>query len=261
MIYETLHFDLNGQIGTLTLDVPGKLNAHTIQMRAELLHFWRERQNNEEECRVIIMTGRGKAFCAGGDIEEIDDPTTPVYRQTPEQRYIDQDRISEVILLMRRAPQPIIGAIHGWAVGGGFSLALACDLRVADPTTKFIASYINIGLTGTDMGGSFHFPRQVPLAIANEYLLTGETMDAETAYRWGLVNYLVPENELMPKARELAEKMIRKSVLGLRMTKEVIGQNIGAASLEAAIYLENRNQVLCLGSQPIVNPFKKKEQE
>jgi len=108
------------------------------------------------------------------------------------------------------------------------------------------------------MGGSFHFPRQVPLAIANEYLLTGETMDAETAYRWGLVNYLVPAGELMAKARELADKMIQKSVLGLRMTKEVIGQNIGAASLDQAIQLENRNQVLCLGSRPIANPFKKR---
>jgi len=260
-MYETLHFDLDGQVGTLTLDVPGKMNAHTIKMRAELLDFWRERQNNEDQCRVIIMTGKGKAFCAGGDISEIDDPASPVYKQTPEQRYIDQDKISEVILLMRRAPQPIIGAIHGWAVGGGFSLALACDVRVADPTTKFIAAYINIGLTGTDMGGSFHFPRQVPLGIANEYLLTGETMDAETAYRWGLVNYLVPEEQLMTKARELADKMMTKSVLGLRMTKEVIGQNIGSASLESAIYLENRNQVLCLGSKPIINPFKKREEK
>lgn len=82
-------------------------------------------------------------------------------------------------------------------------------------------------------------------------------MDAETAYRWGLINYLVPEDQIMAKARELADKMITKSVLGLRMTKEVIGQNIGSASLESAIYLENRNQVLCLGARPIVNPFKK----
>lgn len=260
-MYETLHFDLDGKIGTLTLDVPGKLNAHTIQMRAELLHFWRERQNNEDECRVIIMTGKGKAFCAGGDITEIDDPQSPVYKQTLEQRYIDQDAISEVILLMRRAPQPIIGAVHGWATGGGFSLALACDMRVGDPTTKFIAAYINIGLTGTDMGGSFHFPRSVPLGIANEYLLTGGTIDADTALRWGLINYLVPEDQIMAKARELADKMITKSVLGLRMTKEVIRQNIGPASLETALQLENRNQVLCLGGYPIVNPFKKGEKK
>jgi enoyl-CoA hydratase len=256
-MYDTLHFDLDGTIGTLTLDVPGKLNAHTKKMRQELLHFWRERQNNQDECRVVIMTGKGKAFCSGSDIDEMDDEHRPFYRQNVEELYAFQDQIAEVILMMRRAPQPIIGAIHGWAAGGGFSFALACDIRVADPTAKFLAAYINIGLTAADMGSSFHFPRQVPLGIAAEYLLTGETMDAETASRYGLVNYVVPEGQVMEKARELADRMITKSVLGLRMTKEAINQNI-SASLEAALYLENRNQVLCLGSKPIQNPFKKR---
>jgi enoyl-CoA hydratase len=260
-MYETLHFDLDRKIGTLTLDVPGKLNAHTMKMRGELLHFWRERQNKEEECRVIIMTGKGKAFCSGSDIDEMDDEYRPFYKQNVEELFVFQDQISEVVLLMRRAPQPIIGAIHGWAAGGGFSFALGCDIRVGDPTSKFVAAYINIGLTAADMGSSFHFPRQVPLGIANEYLLTGETMDADTAYRYGLLNYLVPEEQLMDKARELADKMIAKSVLGLRMTKEAINQNIGSASLEAALYLENRNQVLCLGAKPIVNPLKKKRKK
>ena len=260
-MYETIHFDLDGTIGTLTLDVPGKLNAHTMQMRQELLHFWGERQNNEAECRVIIMTGKGKAFCSGSDIDEMDDEDRPFSERNVEELYRFQDEISEVILLMRRAPQPIIGAIHGWAAGGGFSFALACDIRVADPTAKFVAAYINVGLSGADMGSSFHFPRQVPLGIANEYLLTGETMDAETAYRYGLVNHLVPEEQIMVKARELADKMVAKSVLGLRMTKEAINQNIGSASLEAALYLENRNQVLCLGSKPIVNPLKKRRKK
>jgi enoyl-CoA hydratase len=256
-MYETLHFDMDGAIGTLTLDVPGKLNAHTKQMRQELLHFWRERQSKEDECRVVIMTGKGKAFCSGSDIDEMDDEDRPFHKQNVEELYAFQGQIAEVILLMRRAPQPIIGTIHGWAAGGGFSFALACDILVADPTAKFVAAYINIGLSGADMGSSFHFPRQVPLGIANEYLLTGETMDAETAYRYGLVNYIVPEGHIMQKARELADKMISKSVLGLRMTKEAINQNIGSANLEAALHLENRNQVLCLGAKPIKKPIKK----
>jgi enoyl-CoA hydratase len=254
-MYETLHYDLDGAIGTLTLDVPGKLNAHTRQMREELLHFWRERQNKEDECRVVIMTGKGKAFCSGSDIDEMGDEDRPFHKQNVDELYAFQGQIAEVILLMRRAPQPIIGAINGWAAGGGFSFALACDIRVADHTTKFVAAYINIGLSGADMGSSFHFPRQVPLGIANEYLLTGETMDAETAYRYGLVNYIVPEGQIMAKARELADKMVAKSVLGLRMTKEAINQNIGPAGLESALHIENRNQVLCLGAKPITKPF------
>lgn len=256
-MYETFHFDLDGAIGILTLDVPGKLNAHTKQMRQELLHFWRERQKAEDKCRVVIMTGKGKAFCSGSDIDEMDNDDRPFYKQNVEEIYAFQGEITEIILLMRRVPQPIIGAIHGWAAGGGFSFALACDIRVGDPTMKFVAAYINIGLSGADMGSSFHFPRQVPLGIASEYLLTGETMDAETAYRCGLVNYIVPEGQAIQKARELADKMITKSVLGLRMTKEAINQNIGPAGLEAALHLENRNQVLCLGAKPIKSPLRR----
>lgn len=260
MTYETLLFELEGPIGTLTLNLPGKLNAHSKKMEEELLHFWREQQNNEAECRVVILTGTGRAFCAGADIGELDDKERPFFKQNVEDLYVLQNQVAEIILMMRRAPQPIIGAIHGWAAGGGFSLALACDIRVGDPTTKFMAAYVNLGLTGADMGSSFHFPRQVPLGIANEYLLTGEVMDGETAYRYGLLNYLVPEDQIMVKARELAGKMMTKSVLGLRMTKEAINQNIGSACLETALNLENRNQVLCLGAKPIKNPLKKKGQ-
>jgi enoyl-CoA hydratase len=255
-MYETLHFDRDGAIGTLTLDVPGKLNAHTKKMREELIHFWRERHDPEDDCRVVIMTGKGKAFCSGSDLDEMDDEERPFFKQKIEELYAFQNRIAEVIFLMRRAPQPIIGAIHGWAAGGGFSFALACDMRVADSTARFMAAYINIGLSGADMGSSFHFPRQVPLGIANEYLLTGEPMDAETAYRYGLVNHVVSEGQLMQKARELAEKMVAKSVVGLRMTKEAINQNIGSASLESALNLENRTQVICLGAKPIEGPKK-----
>jgi enoyl-CoA hydratase len=258
-MYETLKFELEGTIGILTLNVPEKLNAHTKKMRQELLHFWWERQNNEKECRVVILTGAGRGFCSGGDVDEMDDESRPFYKQDIEDLYAFQSRISEVILLMRRAPQPIIAAVRGYAAGGGFSLAMAADIRVADPTAKFVASFINIGLTAADMGSSFFLPREVHLGFAAEYLLTGEVIDAETAQKIGLVNYLVPPEQLMPKAKELAGKMIAKSVLGLRMTKESINQNIGSASLESALNLENRNQVLCLGAKPIENPFKKRK--
>lgn len=251
MDYETLHYELDGAVGTLTLNVPARLNAHGRKMREELLHFWRDRQNDEGSCRVIIFTGAGRAFCAGADLDELGDGNRPL-----EEIYRATDEMSEVILMMRRAPQPIIGAIRGWAAGGGFCLALAADMRIVDESARFLPSFINIGLSGGDMGCSFYLPRQVRLGIANEHLLTGEMMDAEGAYRYGLANHLVPAGQLMPKAREIAAKMITKSVLGLRMTKETINQNI-TASLEAAIYLENRNQVLCLGSRPIMNPFRR----
>lgn len=251
MEYETLLYERDGSVGTLTLNVPERLNAHGRAMRKELLHFWRARQNDEGSCRVIIFTGAGRAFCAGADLNELGDASRPL-----EEMYRASDEMSEVVFLMRRAPQPIIGAIRGWAAGGGFSLAVAADLRVVDPSARFLPSFINIGLSGGDMTSSYYLPRQVRLAIANQYLLTGDAMDAGTACDRGFANHMVAEEELLPKARELAAKMVEKSVLGLRMTKETINRNL-SASLDQAIELENRNQVLCLGSRPIVNPFRK----
>jgi enoyl-CoA hydratase len=258
MNYETLVFELENSIGILTLNVPQKLNAHTKRMRQELLQFWDERQSDRDGCRVIIMTGAGRAFCAGSDIDEMTDEDEIFKKGNAEEIYRFQDEISRVILLMRSSPQPIIAAVRGYAAGGGFSFALAADVRIADPTAKFVASYINVGLSGADMGSSFHFPREVNLGFAAEYLYTGEVMDAETAKRIGFVNYVVQSEDLMEKAKGLASKMVKKSVLGLRMTKETINKNIGCATLETAIQSENRSQALCLATGSIVNPLKSK---
>ena len=261
MNYETLVFERENSIGILTLNLPQKLNAHTKRMRQELSQFWDERQSDRDGCRVIIMTGAGRAFCAGSDIDEMTEENEIFEKGNTEEIYRFQDEIARVILLMRSSPQPIIAAVRGYAAGGGFSFALAADIRIADPTAKFVASYINVGLSGADMGSSFHLPREVNLGFAAEYLYTGEVMDAETAKRIGFVNYVVQPVDLMEKVKGLASKMVKKSVLGLRMTKETINRNIGCASLETAVQLENRNQVICLATRSIVNPFKGKRKK
>ncbi|OPY00565.1 MAG: putative enoyl-CoA hydratase echA8 [Syntrophorhabdus sp. PtaB.Bin047] len=258
--YQDLEFVLKDGLGILTLNVPQKLNACGRRTRSELHSFWSAMQS-EDRCRVIIMTGAGTSFCAGQDVDEMDDPEHPFYKWTTDEIYSFQHEMSDVILLMRRAPQPIIAAVRGYAAGGGFSMAVAADLRVADPTAKFVASYINIGLSAADMGSSYHFPRQVTLARALEYLYTGDVIDAKRALEIGLVNYVVPAAKLMGKAREIADKMLAKSPLGLKLTKEVANQNIGAASLESALYMEDRNQVLCLAAAPIRNPLKGKKKK
>lgn len=256
--YKDLKFELKDGLGILTLNIPEKLNACGKRTRSELHSFWSAMQA-EDRCRVIIMTGAGTSFCAGQDVEEMDDPAHPFYKWSVDEIYAFQHEMSDVILLMRRAPQPIIAAVRGYAAGGGFSMAVAADLRVADPTAKFVASYINIGLSGADMGSSYHFPRQVTLALALEYLYTGDAIDAKTAREIGLVNHVVPAGKLMTRAKEIAGKMLAKSPLGLKLTKEVANQNIGSASLESALYMEDRNQVLCLAAGPIRNPLKGKK--
>lgn len=255
--YEALKFELTDGLGVLTLNAPGKLNACSKTMRKELSSFWREMQT-PGDCRVVVLTGEGSSFCAGQDVDEMDDPVHPFYKWTVEDIYTFQHEISDVIFMMRRAPQPIIAAVRGYAAGGGFSIALAADIRIADPTAMFVASFVNIGLTGADMGSSYHLPRLINLGRALEYLYTGDAIDAATAERLGLVNHVVPAGELMTVAKRMAEKMLAKSPLGLRMTKEVVNQNFGAATLESAIHLEDRNQVLCLSAGPIRNPLRGK---
>lgn len=255
--YKFLKFELKKGLGILTLNAPDKLNAFSKQMRSEFHDFWSAMQA-DKECRVVILTGAGTSFCAGQDVDEMDDPSHPFYKWSVDEIYEFQHEMSDVILLMRRAPQPIIAAVRGYAAGGGFSIAVAADLRVADPTAKFVASYVNIGLSGADMGSSYHFPRQVTIGRALEYLYTGDAIDAETAREIGLVNHVVPPDKLMARAQEIAGKMLTKSALGLKLTKEVANQNMGAASLESALYMEDRNQVLCLAAGPIRNPLKGK---
>jgi enoyl-CoA hydratase len=243
--WETLTFEREGPLGILTLNRPDRRNAINAKMREELRAFWRERQD-DFETRVLIMTGAGPGFCSGVDLKE----STALMGQpmSPEKAYTLQCEYSETILLMRRVPQPILAAIRGAAVGAGFSLTLACDIRLAAPSAKFQATYINLGLGGADMSSSYFFPRQVGLSNAARYLYSGDFFGAEEALRMGLVSAVVPEEKLLEEAKKLAATLAGKSPLGLRLTKEALNQNSGPISLEEAIRLEDRNQALLIAN-------------
>jgi enoyl-CoA hydratase len=155
-----------------------------------------------------------------------------------------QKRYGDLVVQMRRVPQPIIAAVNGPAAGGGMCLALASDVILAGPRAAFTPSFINIGLSGGEMGTTYFLPRLVGAARAAEILLTGRTVDAAEAERIGLVCRTVPEERLVPEALETARKMTAKAPLALRFTKEALFLNADAA-LEAAVELENRNQSIC----------------
>lgn len=242
MDYETITFDKDGAIGIVTLNRPRCLNAINHTMRNELDAVLRECAT-DFDTRVLIVTGEGKGFSAGLDIK---DPEIMTTSYAPKQAYEAQRRFSELILMMRRCPQPIIGAINGVACGAGFSMAMACDLRLATPVTRFQAAYINLGFGGADMGSSYLLPRAVGAANAARYLLTGDFMVADEALRIGFVQALVDPDKLMDEAMALARNMAGKSPLGLRVTKEALEQNCGGVTLEEAIRLEDRNQALCI---------------
>lgn len=244
MGYETLRHDQEGPVAILTLTRPECLNAVNHVMRDELQAFLDARMK-DTATRVIVLTGAGRGFCAGLDIK---DPVlvSPAGGLSPQSAYEAQRTFSNLILAMRRCPQPIIGAINGVAVGAGFSFAMACDMRVGTSAARFQAAYINLGLGGADMGSSWLLPRAVGTANAARYLMTGDFLLADEAHRIGFLQAIVDDTALMRLARELAERLAGKSPLGLRLTKDALDCNGGGTSLEDAIRLEDRNQAMCI---------------
>jgi len=244
MDYKTIIFKKEGAIGVLTLNRPERLNAINFDMRDELKDLFTA-CCDDLETRVLVMTGAGRGFCSGLDMKDAG-IINPTGGYSPKQAYEAQRSYSDIILLMRRCPQPIIGAINGAAAGVGFSFALACDVRMASPEAKFSAAYINIGVGGADMGSSWFFPRAVGTANAARYLLTGDLFDANEALRIGMVQAIADKDKLLEQAMKLAAVMVSKSPLGLKLTKEALDLNMSGRTLEEAIRLEDRNQAMCI---------------
>jgi enoyl-CoA hydratase len=242
-MYDTLRIDREGHLTWLTLDRPAALNAMSRTLIRELGDFlWRLPE--DRETRVLVMRGAGRAFCAGLDLKEQPQADDGAVGGSVQSGLRSQRQVSELVMLMRRAPQPIIAAVHGAACGGGFALALAADVRIAGESARMNAAFIRIGLSACDVGVSYFLPRIVGASVASELLLTGNFVDAARAERVGLVSRVVPDAELEAAARAMAEDMLRNSPIGLRLTKECLKLSIDAPSLEAAVAMEDRNQIL-----------------
>lgn len=239
--YETLAVERDGPVDTLWLNRPNELNAITTPMVTELRHYFDHLLENQQT-RVVLMGGKGKAFCAGLDIKAASDTSVP----RPFGAGMGfQGYLAEVYMKMRRCQQPIISLIQGPACGGGFAFALASDVRIAADNARMNAAFIKLGLSACDMGTSYFLPRLVGTSVASELMLTGKFIDAERSLRTNLVSEVVPEAELLATAKAYAREMLLASPMGLRLTKEGLNVAIDAPGLEAAIAIENRNQVLC----------------
>jgi enoyl-CoA hydratase/carnithine racemase len=229
-----------GAIDIVTLDRPAQLNAMTSDMISGLTGHFRAAVHRPE-CRVILLRGEGRAFCAGIDLERENAGTV---QGTIPDMYRVQESLSDLVLAMRRCPQPIIALVHGGAAGGGFALALASDVRLATPAARFIPSFVKIGLSAGDCGLSYFLPRIVGRAHAAQIMLAGQTVQAERALTIALVAELVEEGRLIDAGMALAGEMLNASPMGLSMTKDLLNLNADAPSLEAALAIENRTQVL-----------------
>jgi enoyl-CoA hydratase/carnithine racemase len=238
--FETIRVEkVREGVALATLDRPEKLNAIDRRMFAELYQLCAQLED-DPEVRVAVLTGAGRGFCSGADMEAI--AALPEAGVPEFMRF--QERAAAAIAAFRSLAKPVIAAVNGPAAGGGLALALAADVRIAAPEARFNVAFVRLGLSGADVGVSWLLPRVVGLGNASELMLTGRLIDALEALRIGLVNRVVAAETLLDSCYELAAEIARNSPFGVRLTKQALQLSVDAPSLEAAIAIENRNQVL-----------------
>lgn len=229
-----------GGVMRITLNRPHRLNALNPALSSALRESF-QGLYRRKDIRVVILQGAGPSFCAGLDLKE----QSPGKEVGASEMMDVQYSIRDIMIAMRRCPQPIISVIQGAASGGGFALALASDIRLATPDTRMNASFLRVGLTGCDMGVSYFLPRMVGSSVAAQYLLTGRFLEAQRAHDLGLVSMVAPLEALQHEAQALADDMLHTNPLGLRLTKEALGHSMDMGSLEAVMAMEDRQQILC----------------
>lgn len=218
MKYETILFEKEGEIAVVTLNRPNRLNALSFRLKDELGAIFDEIER-DEDIKVVILTGGKKAFSAGADIKERSTMET-----TQPQAYFNQLKSHAFYTKIENFEKPVIAAISGVAVGGGCELAMVCDLRIASETARFGLPEVNIGVIPA-AGGTQRLPRLIGVTRAKELLYTGDFIDAQEAFRIGLVNRVVPVENLMDETKALAQKLAAKPPLSIKYLKRAI--NIG----------------------------------
>jgi enoyl-CoA hydratase len=232
----------------LTLDRPSRLNAMSVELVADL-HAALDDVAADRACRVVVLTGAGRGFCAGLDLKGIGiNPASEGLGRAPA-GLTTQQHIATLVPHLRSLRQPVIAAVNGPATGGGLALALASDVRIAAASARFGTAFVRLGLSGCDIGVSWMLPRLVGASRAFELMLTGRVFDSAEADRLGLLTRLVPDDELLDSALDTARLIVGNSPFGVWLTKEVMWSNLEVGSLQAGIDLENRTQILASFSE------------
>jgi enoyl-CoA hydratase/carnithine racemase len=223
----------------LKLNRPDRMNSMTVEMFGELRTATRALRDSG--ARALILTGAGeRAFCAGFDLAEIE----VITRMSVREFLKFQELATGGLAALRQLPFPVIAAIHGAASGGGLSLALSADIRLAAPTAKFNAAFVKVGLSAGELGTSWALTRLVGPGHAAEIAYTGRTFEAVEAERIGLVNRVVPSDRLLDEALELTRQIAGNSPGGVKLSKQALQRNQEITSYAAALELENRGQAL-----------------
>ena len=241
-------------VAVITLNRPERFNAMSTQLLSDVEEAVKA-LDKDDDTKVIVITGAGEAFCAGGDLEGHPAFSTDNAIDR-EQFVVDAQRIT---LALRRMPKPVIAAVNGVAAGAGMDLSLACDLRIASEKARFVEIFVRSGLM-TDMGGSYLLPRLVGVGKALEILLAGDIIDADEAHRIGLVNQVVPHSELMTKTMAMARRFAKGPSQAYKLIKWSVYRGL-ELSIESALENEVYGQNLLLGSEDVheaVNAFNEK---
>jgi enoyl-CoA hydratase/carnithine racemase len=248
------HVGATQDVVVVTLDRPERRNALDAATLCELHEIF-DHIGGQIDIRAVIFTGCGEAFCAGLDLKpqhgDHGEPTTAAAKFAASARSFVgcslaiQELMASLFEKIHRLRQPVIAAVNGPALGGGFAMALACDIRIIADAASFGAVFIHHGISACDMGTSYFLPRLVGASRSAELLLTGRVFDATEAERIGLVHLIDKSQDLLSVAVAKAREIASSSPLAVWMTKETMWQNLDAANLRQALDLENRTQVMC----------------
>ncbi len=233
--------DTKSSVATITLNRPERLNALTFEVYAELRDIFRA-LDTESGVRAIVITGEGRAFCTGGDVNDI---IGPLFERDHDGLLEFTRMTCDLILAIRECRRPVIAALNGTTAGAGAVIASACDVRIASESAKIAFLFTKVGLCGADMGIAWLLPRIIGFGRATELLMTGEFTDAETALRMGLYNRVVPVDEVLGEARKLAEKLASGPSYALGVTKLSLNQE-ASLDLASALQAEAEAQAVCM---------------
>ncbi|OPX12760.1 enoyl-CoA hydratase/isomerase family protein [Mycobacterium sp. AT1] len=228
-------------VAVLRLNRPSRLNAVDQAMRDELTCVLAALAT-DRSVRVVVLTGAGRGFCSGLDVRDFGPAMLDASAPTVD-RMRFQEAMAALPTALRALPQPVIAAVNGPCVGAGLALCLASDIRICSTAATFGNAAILLGLSGAEMGTSYHLPRIVGTSVAADWTLTGRTVSAEEADRRGLVSEILEPDRLVDRALELAALIAGLAPLGVELTKRALQANVDAP-LDASLELENRNQVL-----------------
>jgi enoyl-CoA hydratase/carnithine racemase len=251
------HFgwSVEGRVATVTLNRPERKNPLTFESYQELTATF-HRLKHVEEIKAIVLTGAGENFCSGGDVHEIIGPLVAMREEGRMDRLLEFTRLTgELVRTMRHCPQPIVAAVDGVCAGAGAILAMASDLRLGTPRSRVAFLFTRVGLSGADMGACALLPRIVGQGRAAELLYTGRFLEAEEAERWGFYNRLVPSDQLLAAAMDLARSIATGPTFAHAMTKKQLHHE-WAMGVDEAIEAEAQAQAICMQTEDFARAYR-----